>query len=80
MRKVKEKGRLSIDVLPAEHCLIKMYAAQHGVSIRVYVLESVRKRLADDEEQRQLASMTSLAGPVLKELWDNGKDAAYDKL
>ena len=76
----KEKERLSIDVPPEEHRLIKMHAAHHGVSIRVYVLESDRKRLSEDEEAKQLASMTLSAGPVLQEVWDNEKDAAYDKL
>ncbi len=76
----KEKERLSIDVQPDEHRLIKMYAAHHGVSIRVYVLESVRKRLSEDEEVKQLSAMTTYAGTVLKELWDNDKDAAYDNL
>ena len=75
-----EKERLSIDVEREEHKQIKMYAARHGVSMRIYVLESIRKRLSEDEESRQLSAMTTYAGPVLKALWDNDKDAAYDKL
>ena len=76
----KEKGRLSIDLLPEEHRLIKMHAARRGVTIRVYVLESVRQRLSDDEEEKQLSSMTDHVGNVLKQVWDNDKDAEYDKL
>lgn len=79
-KKAKETGRLSIDVRPEEHRLVKMFAARHGVSIRIYVLESIRKRLSEDEEAKQLSSMTSYAGPVLKEVWDNEKDGAYDNL
>lgn len=79
-KNMNDKERLSIDVPTEEHRLIKMHAARNGVSIRVYVLESVRKRLSEDEEAKQLASMTTYAGPVLKEVWDNEKDAAYDKL
>ena len=74
------KERLSIDVQAEEHRLIKMFAARHGVSMRIYVLESIRKRLSEDEEARELSSMTSYAGPVLKKVWDNEKDAAYDNL
>lgn len=74
------KERLSIDIPPEEHKLIKMCAARHGVSIRIYVLESVRKRISEEEEARQIASMTADAGPVLKELWNNDRDAAYDRL
>lgn len=74
------KNRLSIDVPCDEHKLIKIHAARHGISIRMYVLEGVRKRLSEDEEARQLSSMTTYAGAVLRELWDNDKDAAYDSL
>ena len=75
-----DKERLSIDVPPEEHKQIKMFAARHGVSMRIYVLESIRKRLLEDEEARQLSVMTTYAGPVLRALWDNDKDAAYDNL
>ena len=77
---MKEKERLSIDIQPEEHRRIKIFAARHGVSMRVYVLECIRKRLSEEEEAKDISSMTSSAGPVLKELWDNEKDAAYDKL
>jgi len=76
----KEKERLSIDVRPEEHKLIKIYAARHGMSIRVYVLESIRQRLSQESEVKDLASMTGIVSPAFKELWDNDKDAAYDRL
>ena len=76
----KEKGRLSIDVKPDEHRKIKMYAAHHGISIRVYVLESVRKRLAQEEEGKDLSRITTSTSSALKELWNNDKDSAYDQL
>lgn len=76
----KEKERLSIDVKPEEHRLIKMYAARRGMSIRLFVLESVRQRLTQAAEEKDLSRMTNDPGSVLKELWDNSKDAEYDKL
>ena len=75
----KGKERLSIDVPPEEHKRIKIFAARHGMSVRLFVLESIRKRWAE-EEQKDLRNMVSEAGPVLKEIWDNDKDAQYDQL
>jgi len=75
-----KRNRLSIDVLPEEHRQIKAYAALNGKTIREYVLESVRERLRRQQEKRELSVLTMHLDrdPVLKELWDNEKDAAYD--
>ena len=83
MIKTKAKrDRLSIDVFPEEHRQIKAYAVLHDQTIREYVLESVRKRLRGEREKRELSTLTMHLNqdPILKELWDNKKDAAYDKL
>lgn len=76
------RERLSIDVFPKEHRQIKAYAASHGKTIREYVLGCVRERLRKEAENKDLAALTANLDqdPVLKELWDNRKDAAYDKL
>ncbi len=76
------RERLSIDVFPEEHNRIKAYAALHGETIREYVIKSVRERLRQEAEERELSalSMNINQDPVLKELWDNKKDAAYDKI
>ena len=76
------RERLSIDVLPEEHKRIKAYAALRGETIREYVVESVRERLRQEAEERELSALTMNLNqdPVLKELWDNEKDAAYDKI
>ena len=74
------RDRLSIEVLPKEHREIKAYAALHGQSIREYVLESIREKLRHEAEDKDLLDMTTHIGPVLRELWDNEKDAEYDKL
>ena len=77
-----ERERLSIDVLPEEHRQIKVYAALHGKTIREYVVESVQERLRQEAEERELSALAMHLDqdPVLNELWDNEKDAAYDKL
>jgi uncharacterized protein (DUF1778 family) len=76
------RERLSIDVLPEERKQIKICAALHGETIRDYVLESVRERLKREVEIKDLSTLTAYLeqDTVLKDLWDNPKDAAYDKL
>lgn len=76
------RERLSIDVLPEEHRRIKAYAALHGETMREYVLEIVREHLRQEVEERTLSALTINLeqDPILKELWDNKKDAAYDKI
>ena len=76
------RERLSIDVLPEEHRQIKVYAALHGKTMREYIIESVLERLYQEGEERELSSLTVRLDqdPVLKKLWDNEKDAAYDRL
>jgi hypothetical protein len=57
-------------------------AAKRGLTIRAYLLEAVEQQLRRDldaETERSLALDLS-ADPVLAELWDNPRDAAYDRL
>ncbi len=70
------KNRLSIDLPPEEHRKIKAYAALHGVTIREYVLESLRERLRKEQELRELSSLSSQLDQdsVLNKLWNNDKD------
>jgi uncharacterized protein (DUF1778 family) len=76
------RERLSIDVRPEEHRKIKAYAALHGETIRDYVIKSVRERLRREAEEKELSALSLRLGqdPLLKKLWDNEKDSAYDKL
>ena len=76
------RERLSIDVLPEEHRQIKVHAALHGETIREYVIQSVRERLRQEAEGRELSALAMHLDqdPILKKLWDNEKDAAYDKI
>lgn len=76
------RERLSIDVFPEEHRQIKSYAALHGETIREYVLECVRERLRKETEKKDMSVLTMHLDqdPLFKQVWDNKKDAAYDKL
>ncbi len=76
-------ARLSIDVRLEDRRRIRMAAAKRDVSIRDYVWQAVEARLArdltDELTATDLTALTERADPVLAELWDNPKDAAYDK-
>lgn len=74
------KERLSIEVSPVEHEKIKELAAFHGNSINEYIIESLRERMRQETEKKDLLQITTSVNPVLEELWDNEKDAAYDRL
>ncbi len=76
------RDRLSIDVSPQEHRQIKVYAAMHGKTIRQYIIDSVKTRLAQEAEDKFLENLTKnfSNNEVLKEVWDNEKDFAYDRL
>lgn len=70
------KLNLSID----EKNKIKEYANQKGKSVEEFVMESVNNQIlleADQEYTNILSKRTSL---LLKDLWNNDKDAAYDNL
>ncbi len=75
-----QHGRLSIDILPDEHKQIKIYATLHGQSIRQFVLESIRERLQHESENKEISALSGHFGYVFREIWDNEKDAEYDKL
>jgi len=82
VEKTTSRERLSIDILPEEHKQIKIFAVLHGKTIREYVLESIRERLRSESEGGELRTLTMhlAQDPVLNDLWNNKKDAEYDKL
>ena len=80
----QRRARLSIDVTRDARRRIHIAAARRDQSIRDYVWEAVEARLtqdlADESSEAGLIALTERADPVLADLWDNPKDAAYDKL
>lgn len=78
------RSRLTID-LPADvKRRLRLVSAHREVSLRQYVLETIETRLAQDWreiiEQEGLLALSAQSDPVLAELWDNDKDAAYDSI
>ena len=80
----KKRTRLAIDVPPEVKRRLRLAAARRDISMRQYVLEVLEERLTEDlpslMEREGLLALTTEADPVLAELWDNDKDAAYDYL
>ena len=80
----QRRARLSIDVPREARRRIRIAAAKRDQSIRDYVWEAVEARLthdlADDLSAADLVALNKRADPVLADLWDNPKDAAYDTL
>lgn len=84
MSSPSKRTRLTVD-LPAEvKQRLRLVTARQDISVRQYVLEALEERLSRDwaelAEQESLLVLTAQADPVLAELWDNEKDAAYDRL
>ena len=80
----QHRARLSIDAPREARRRIHIAAAKCDQSIRDYVWEAVEARLmhdlANDMSAADLVALTERADPVLADLWDNPRDAAYDKL
>lgn len=77
------RARLSIDVTPDARRRIRIAAARRDQSIREYVVEAVEARLREELGEDDAAGILTLGAttdPVLAELWDNPRDAAYDDL
>ncbi len=84
MSKSSKRPRISVDVQPETRRRLRVAAAKKDLTVRQYLLSAIEDRLKKDlqemEEQGWLLALTSQTDPVLAELWDNEKDAAYDKL
>ncbi len=77
-----KRPRISIDVLPELRRRLRLAAAKRDLTIRQYVLDAIEEQLRQDlgDAGEGLLGLSAQADPVLAELWDNPKDAAYDRL
>ena len=77
-----KRPRISIDVQPEVRRRLRLAAARRDMTVREYVLEAIEERLREDlgDEGEGMLALTAKADPVLAELWDNRKDAEYDRL
>ena len=77
-----KRPRISIDVRAELRRRLRLAAAKHDRTVGQYVLEAIEERLRDDlgDENEAMLALTAKTDPVLAELWDNKKDADYDRL
>ncbi len=79
-----KRSRLTIDIPPEVKRHLRLVSARHDIPMREYVLQALEERLAEDlpsmVEIENPMALTARADPVLADLWDNEKDAAYDRL
>jgi uncharacterized protein (DUF1778 family) len=82
MKRETKRPRISLDIAPVVRRRIRLAAAKREVSVRQYLLDAVRDRLREDlgDDGEALVALNAKADPVLASLWDNDKDAAYDRL
>jgi predicted DNA-binding protein len=82
MESSAKRPRISIDVPTALRRRLRLAAAKHDRTVRQYVLEAIEERLREDlgDENEAMLALTAKTDPVLAELWDNKKDAEYDRL
>lgn len=77
-----KRPRISLDVLPEVRRRLRLAAAKRDLTVRHYVLEAIEERLREDlgDDGEGVATLTAKTDPVLAELWDNRRDAEYDRL
>ena len=82
MESSPKRPRISVDVLPGVRRRLRLAAAKRDVSVQQYVIQAIEEQLREDlgEEDEGVTTLTAKSDPVLAELWDNPKDAAYDRL
>jgi len=82
MQGAAKRPRISLDVDPEVRRRIRLAAAKRDVSVRQYLMDALRERLREDlgDDSEGLVALTAKADPVLAVLWNNDRDAAYDRL
>jgi hypothetical protein len=81
MESSAKRPRISVDVVPEVRRRLRLAAARRDLSVRQYVLEAIEERLREDlGDDGDLLALNANSDPLLAELWDNRRDAAYDRL
>ncbi len=82
MATAPKRPRISLDVTPQVRRRLRLAAAKRDLTVRRYVLDAIEERLREDlgEGEETLWVLTGKADTMLVALWDNEKDAAYDRL
>lgn len=75
------RPRICIDVGPEMRRRLHLAAAKCGLTVRQYALEAMEDWLRKDQGDcaKGMLALTAKADPVLAELWDNRRDAEYNR-
>jgi hypothetical protein len=76
-----KRTRIRIEVRPELRRRFRMAAAKQDRTVQQCVLEAVEERLREDlgDESEAMPALSAATDPALAELWDNKKDAQYDR-
>ena len=81
MESAAKRPRISVDVRPEVRRRLRLAAAKRDMTVRRYVIEAIEGRLREDlDDDEETSALTRATDPVLAALWDNVKDAAYDRV
>lgn len=77
-----KRPRISVDVRPELRRRLRVAAAKRDLTLQQYVRQAILDRLREDlgDGDETAWVLTAKTDPVLAELWDNPKDAEYDRL
>lgn len=77
-----QRPRISIDVRPELRRHLRLAAARRDMSVGQFVREALEERIKADlgRDADGVLVLSAVGDPVLAELWDNDRDAAYDRL
>jgi len=82
MREGAKRPRISVDITPGVRRRLRLAAAKRDLAVGQYVRDAPEERLREDlgGGEEGLLALTARTDPILAALWDNVKDAAYNKL
>lgn len=80
MESTTKRPRISVDVGHEVRRRLRLAAAKRDLTVRRYVLEAIEERLREDLGDDGEEILTATTDPVLATLWDNRRDAKYDRL
>lgn len=81
MQGAAKRPRLSLDVDGELRRRLRLAAAKRDVSVGRYVIDTLEARLREDlGEDDDAVGLSAKTDPVLADLWDNTRDAEYERL
>ena len=76
-----KRPRISLDVTPEVRRRLRLAAAKRDQTLAQYLLQTIEERLREDLEESEVGQVLSArTDPVLASLWDNPRDAEYDRV